>query len=64
MCHQTGENKFLGKEAHKRYSAVLAIREMQSETMMRHHYIPNRTTEIKNNHNTKCWQGRALLVEM
>lgn len=38
-------------------SRSLAIREIQIKTMMRYHYTPIERFEIKNNDNTKYWQG-------
>ena len=48
----------------KRYSTSLTIREMQTKTTMRYHYIPTRMAKMKNS-NTKCEQGcgkTALLI--
>ena len=40
----------------KRYSASLAIREMQIKTTMRYHFTPLRMVIIKKSTN-KCWRG-------
>ena len=41
----------------KRCSESLAIREMQIETTMRHHFIPGRMAILNKSRNNKCWRG-------
>ena len=36
----------------------LAIREMQTKTTMRYHYMPIKMMKTKNRENTKYWQQR------
>ena len=40
----------------KRCSASLTVREMQSKTTMRYHFISTKTA-VKRKENSKCWQG-------
>ena len=48
------ENKHM-----KRCSTSNVIREMQTKTLMRYHYTPNRMAKIQNSDNSKCWQGHG-----
>lgn len=41
----------------KRCSKSLAVREIKINTIVRFDYIPTRMAKIKNNDNSKCWQG-------
>ena len=43
------ENKHM-----KRCSTSNVIREMQTKTLMRYHYTPNRMAKIQNSDNSKC----------
>ena len=51
----------------KRFSVLLAIREMQIKTTMRYHLIPARMAIINKATNNKCWRGcgqRGTLVHL
>jgi hypothetical protein len=41
----------------KKYSASLAIKEMQIKTTLRFYLTPVRIASIKNIASSKCWQG-------
>ena len=41
----------------KRWSATLAIREMQIKTTRRYHFTPLRMDIITKSTNSKCWRG-------
>ena len=44
-----------GKQAHKKCSASLVIRDMQIKTTIRYYYIHINMVKIKKTDHTKCW---------
>jgi hypothetical protein len=47
----------MAKKHMKKYSASLAIKEMQIKTTLRLHIIPVRIAIIQNTNNSRYWQG-------
>lgn len=54
--HFSEENIKMIHNHMKRYSMLLAMREMHSKTTMKQHFIPTRMAKIKKA-DTECWQG-------
>lgn len=53
--HFTKEDVWMAKRLMKGNSALLAIRGMQIQTVIRSHYIATRMAKINNSDNIKCW---------
>jgi hypothetical protein len=45
----------MAKKHMRKCSPSLAIKEMQSKTMLKFHFGPVRMTTIRNTNNNKCW---------
>ena len=55
--HFSKEGTQIANKPMKGYSALLIIREIQIETIMRYHLTPVRMTINKKCRNNKCWRG-------
>ena len=58
-CHFSKEDVQRDQRHMKRYSASLAIRQVEIKSTMRYHFTPVRIAIVNKSTNNKCWRGHG-----